>query len=76
MPQISLYANEQDYLKIEQAAKASNKSISSFVIEIIISQIEPKYSKEFEKLFGSISEDSLKIPTVNDFSDDFEREIL
>ena len=51
MPQISLYVKESHFEKIEKAAKNANKSISGWVLEKILPQIESSYSKEFINLF-------------------------
>ena len=43
MPQISLYVKESHFEKIEKAAKNANKSISGWVLEKLLPQIEPSY---------------------------------
>jgi predicted HicB family RNase H-like nuclease len=56
MPQISLYIDEPTLKKVENAALRQHISISKWVAEQIRSRVEPIYPKDFEKLFGSISD--------------------
>ncbi|MFA6937645.1 MAG: hypothetical protein WCQ67_05385 [Treponema sp.] len=74
MPQISLYVKEPYYSKIEKAAKNAKTSISSWVLDKIIPQIEPSYSQEFIDLFGSVKDDTFKRPDQLSFKDDSKRE--
>ncbi|UTC61863.1 hypothetical protein E4O05_10055 [Treponema sp. OMZ 787] len=76
MPQISLYVKESHFEKIEKAAKSANKSISSWVLEKILPQIEPSYSKEFIDLFGSIDDKTFKRPEQLKWEEDSLREFL
>ena len=76
MPQISLYVKESHFEKIEKAAKNANKSISGWVLEKILPQIEPSYSKEFINLFGSVDDKTFKRPEQPKWEDDSPRELL
>lgn len=76
MPQISLYIDESTLKKVENAAKRQNISISKWVGEQIPSQLDPKYPCEFEKLFGSIDDESFIEPNELSISSDLNREVL
>jgi hypothetical protein len=76
MPQISLYIDESTLKKVESAAKQKNISISKWVGEQIRSQLDPKYPSEFDKLFGSIDDESFIEPNELNFSSDLNREVL
>jgi len=76
MPQISIYASAKDYSKIEQSAKRAGKSISSFVIGLVMPQIEAGYSDEFKSLFGSVNDESFRRPEQSEFTKDITREAL
>jgi hypothetical protein len=62
MPQISLYIDEQTLKKIENAAKRQHISISKWVAEQIRARIEPVYPVNYERLFGSIDDDTFTEP--------------
>lgn len=62
MPQISLYIDEPTLRKIENAASRQHISISKWVAEQIRSRVDPIYPKDFEDLFGSVSDDSFVRP--------------
>ena len=74
MPQISLYIDEATLKKVESAASRQHVSISRWVADQIRSKVEPIYPKEFETLFGSLSDDSFARPDQNHFSQDSRRE--
>jgi hypothetical protein len=76
MPQISIYANAQDYSQIEQSAKKAGKSISSFVMGLVMPQIKPAYSDEFKSLFGSVNDETFRRPERSDFAEEARRETL
>jgi hypothetical protein len=76
MPQISLYIDEKTLKKIENAAARRHISISRWVAEQIKAKVEPVYPVDFEELFGSIKDKSLKKPESMDFNNDSERAVL
>jgi len=76
MPQISLYVKQKQYDLIEKGAKAAGKSVSSWVLELIMPQIDSNYSQEFLDLFGSVQDPTFKRPEQGDFSADAKRETL
>ena len=73
MPQISLYIDEKTLRKVEAAAKQQRLSISKWVSEQIRSKLDPVYPKEYEKLFGSIKDDTFVKPEPLDFQNDTKR---
>lgn len=62
MPQISLYIDEATLRKVEGAAARQHVSISKWVAEQIRAKVEPVFPKDFESLFGSISDESFSRP--------------
>lgn len=76
MPQISLYIDETTLKKVENAALKQHVSISKWVAQQIRSRVEPIYPKDFEKLFGSISDETFKRPNEISLSMDVKRESL
>jgi len=74
MPQISLYIDESTLKKVESAASRQHVSISRWVADQIRSKVEPIYPKDFESLFGSVSDGSFVRPNQNDFTQDVRRE--
>ncbi len=73
MPQISLYIDEKTLRKIENAALRQNVSISKWVAEQIRSKVDPVYPLNFEKLVGSIDDESFIRPTEQNFKSDSQR---
>lgn len=73
MPQISLYIDEKTLKKVESAAKRSRLSISKWVAEQIKSKLDPVYPANYEKLFGSITDDTFARPKDLDFHTDTKR---
>ena len=74
MPQISLYIGESTLRKVEGAAARQHVSISKWVAEQIRAKVEPIFPKNFESLFGSISDESFSKPADLDPSSDSRRE--
>ncbi|MEK7748302.1 MAG: hypothetical protein AAB300_04435 [Nitrospirota bacterium] len=62
MPQISLYIDENTLKKVENAALRRHMSLSKWVVEQIRRQVAPIYPKEFENLFGSITDETFMEP--------------
>jgi hypothetical protein len=73
MPQISLYIDEATLKKVEGAASSQNMSISKWVAQQIRARIEPVYPKNYENLYGSISDSSFKRAKSLAFSADSKR---
>lgn len=76
MPQISLYVCQNDLTKIKKAALYNKKSISKWASDKLLSDLEPSYPIGYEKLCGSISDDTFDRPKQIDFSKDSKRETL
>ena len=62
MPQISLYIDEKTLKKVENAALRQHVSISKWVADQLRNRVEPTYPADFEKLFGSIKDDTFVEP--------------
>ena len=73
MPQISLYIDEKTLKKVESAAKQQRLSISKWVAEQIRSKVDPVYPADYDKLFGSIKDDTFTKPGCPNFNDDAKR---
>ena len=58
MAQVSLYLDKETFGKVETAAYSNGKSISRYVAEIINDHFNYKWPSDYEKLFGSISDNS------------------
>lgn len=76
MPQISLYIDEPTLKEVERAAKKQKTSISKWVVAQLKSRIEPSYPMDYEKLFGSITDESFIEPKEISFNNDVGRESL
>lgn len=76
MPQISLYIDEPTLKKIENAAKRQRLSISKWVAQQIRSKVDPVYPKDYETLFGSITDETFLEPKEIERSSDLKREEL
>jgi hypothetical protein len=76
MPQLSLYIDEEILKKIEIAAKMNNISISKFVSDTMKTHLSNGWTKGFENVFGSITDESFEINDFKDFSSDTERESI
>jgi len=74
MPQISLYIDEATLKKVESAASREHVSISRWVADQIRSKVDPVYPKDFEDLFGSLSDESFVRPVQSGFQSDSNRE--
>jgi len=74
MPQISLYIDESTLRKVEGAAARQHVSISKWVAEQIRAKVEPVFPKNFEGLFGSITDDSFSRPVELNVESDSPRE--
>jgi hypothetical protein len=76
MPQISLYIDEKTLKKVENAAKRQHISISKWVANQIRVKVEPVYPVDYEKLFGSISDNTFVRPLEPSHDLDIQREGL
>ena len=76
MPQVSLYLNEKTYAKVRRAAEAESISISKWVSEKLDRAMAADWPDGFDKLFGSIIDDSFKAPRRDTFTFDAVRERL
>lgn len=74
MPQISLYIDESTLRKVEGAAARQHVSISKWVVEQIRAKVDPVFPKNFENLYGSISDESFFRPADLSPGSDSQRE--
>ena len=76
MPQISLYIDEEKLKKVKQAAGTENTSISKWVARQIDRALESRYPDNFEKLFGSIDDETFTPVDRASEAEDAERESI
>ena len=76
MPQLSLYIDEITLKKIELAAKIENLSISKYVVNKINDVINDTWPAQFDKLFGSITDETFGEINTIPLSEDIAREEL
>ena len=76
MAQLTIYIDEETLKKIEFAAKQEHKSISKWVKSRIETFLNKSWPEDYSKLFGSLSEDDLKIPEELKFDMDQKRPSL
>lgn len=62
MPQISLYIDKDTLQKVEKAAEAEQLSISKWVGKQLRKSLEASYTADFEKLYGSVNDESFTAP--------------
>ena len=76
MPQLSLYIDEKTLKRISLAAKIENLSISKFVVQKLNEAMHDRWPENYNRLFGSIVDDSFKPVKSIDFDEDVPREEL
>lgn len=76
MPQVSLYLPEKTYTKVKRAAEAESMSISKWVSNRLERAVTTEWPTGFEKLFGSIYDDSFNAPRRDAFALDAKRDTL
>ena len=76
MPQLSLYIDKDTLEKIEIAAKLEKLSISKYVVQKLNDTLNKSWPKNFDLLFGSISDETFDDPKSLNFGMDIEREEL
>lgn len=78
MPQVSLYLNEKTYAKVRRAAESESESVSKWISRKLDRTLSTQWPDGFEKLFGSISDDSFEAPArhTDTFAADAARENL
>ena len=76
MPQLSLYIDEETLRKLETAAKIEHLSISKYVVRKLNESMSASWPNGYEKLFGSIKDESFDLDAPRDFSADSPRETL
>ena len=76
MPQLSLYIDEKTLKKIAIAAKIENLSISKFVVKRLNESMHDSWPDNFDKMFGSITDDSFDVVESLKFENDASREAL
>lgn len=76
MPQLSLYIDEETLKKVTVAARIENVSISKFVVKKLNESMHDSWPSNFEKIFGSITDDTFTIADDISFEHDTKRESL
>jgi len=76
MSQLSLYIDEKTLRKITVAARIEKLSISKFVVKKLNESMHDSWPDNFDKIFGSISDDSFDVLSSLKFENDASREIL
>ncbi len=76
MPQLSLYIDEKTLKKIALAAKIEKLSVSKFVVKKLNESIHDTWPENFDKMFGSITDESFKEADSMKYEDDDSRESL
>lgn len=76
MGQLSIYIDDETLKKVEEAAKDQNISVSKWITGRIKSSFKTNWDDNFFNLFGSIKDDSFKIPEELSFDHDSKRESL
>lgn len=76
MPQVSLYLNDKTYAKVRRAAEAEAMSVSKWVAEKLTHAMDEDWPEGFDKLFGSITDESFQAPKRESFASDAARETL
>jgi DNA polymerase sigma len=76
MPQLSLYIDKETLHKVEMAAKIENLSISKYVVQKLNDTLNKSWPENFDKLFGSIADDTFNEPQKMSFDMDIDREKL
>ncbi len=70
MPQLSLYLDDQTLKAVENKAKAKKISVSKYVKEAIEKDINSNWPKNYFDLFGSIKDQTFKVPKELKFESD------
>ena len=76
MPQLSLYIDEKTLKKIAVAAKIEKLSISKFVVKKLNESMHNSWPDNFDKIFGSINDDSFDVVESLKIENDASRETL
>ena len=76
MPQLSLYIDEKTLKKITVAAKIEKLSISKFVVKRLNESMHDSWPDNFDKIFGSITDDSFDVVDSLKIGNDASREAL
>ncbi len=76
MPQFSLYIDEATLRKVELAAAIEHLSISKFVVKKLNEVLHASWPEGYDKLFGSVSDESFRAPDSLEYGDDVSRESL
>jgi len=75
MPQLSIYLDEKTRKAVDRAARRARQSVSQWAKERLTRALEDEWPEDYFSVFGSLSEESLPRPSVDD-SDDAPREAL
>jgi len=74
MPQLSLYLDNKTLKAVELKAKARKISVSRYVKEAIEKDIHSHWPEDYFRLFGSVSDPTLRVPQEISFATDRKRE--
>jgi cytidylate kinase len=74
MPQLSLYLNARSYERLRRAAEREHVSVSKWVAESLTRTLDRRWPEGFERLFGSIADDSFEAPPRQGLGPDSRRE--
>jgi hypothetical protein len=74
MPQVSLYLDNKTLKAVELKAKARKISVSRYVKEAIEKDIHSHWPEDYFRLFGSVSDPTLRVPQEISFATDRKRE--
>jgi len=76
MSQLNAYIDHNTLKKIELAAKIEHISISRWVRNKLTKALEHKWPKNYETVFGALSDTNLERPPILSFKKDKKRESL
>ena len=76
MPQLSIYIDKKTLHKLEVAAKIENISISKFAVKKLNETLNKNWPVNYDKLFGSIKDDTFIVENHKNFQNDSIREKL
>lgn len=76
MPQVSLDIDEDTLKKLETAARLENLSVSTYVVQKLNESMNTSWPRNYDKLFGAISDETFDVERNSGFSQDAKRKQL
>jgi hypothetical protein len=76
MPQLSLYLNTRNYERLRRVAAREHVSVSRWVADSLARTLDSRWPDGFERLFGSIQDESFQAPARQGLAADSRRETL